>query len=90
MQCAFGATNVVHQKGNTNMSTDYGKELVAEIETIQSLDDICKNWHKWKPILAAAQSILGIFFPPGAAIIGAIIAIFDKVCPVLKIQASLK
>jgi hypothetical protein len=62
------------------MSTDYGKELAAEFESIRSIEDVCKNWAKIKPVLIAAQSILRVFFPAAADVIGRIISVLDGFC----------
>jgi hypothetical protein len=57
--------------------------MTAEVDamSIQSIDDLCKQWIKLKPLLSVAQSILSVLFPPAAAAIGIVITLFDKICP---------
>lgn len=64
------------------MGIDYGKQIVADLDldSINSIEDFCKKWPKIKPILATAQSILSVLFPPAAAVIGVIITVLDNVC----------
>jgi hypothetical protein len=63
------------------MKNDFTDELAVDLRGIQSMDDICKQWQKIKPLLIAAQSILKIFLPAAAEVLGAIIAFFDQTCP---------
>jgi hypothetical protein len=51
---------------------------------VQSSQDFCKDWQqKWRPIAVAAQGLLKIFFPPAAVVIGFLIDLADKACPMM-------
>lgn len=60
---------------------DYTKQLGLDFGSIESVEDLCKNWPAIRTLLQVAQLLLQIPCPPAAAAIGVIIALFDKVCP---------
>lgn len=60
---------------------DFSVEVVNELDQIQSTQEFCKNWTaKWRGMAVAAQSVLNIFFPAGAKILGYLITIADTYC----------
>jgi hypothetical protein len=66
------------------MTVDYSNEVAEELKsigTLESVQDVCKVWHKLKPILVTAQTILKLLYPPAATAIGLIISLFDGLCP---------
>ena len=63
---------------------DHAGKLAAELSTVQSSQDFCKDWQqKWRPIAVAAQGLLKIFFPPAATVLGFLIDLADKACPMM-------
>jgi hypothetical protein len=63
------------------MAKDYSAEYVRDLSAVASLQDFCKEWtSRWRGVAVAAQSILKIFFPIGAEVLGFLISIADSFC----------
>ena len=60
----------------------------VNLEGIKSINDLCAEYHKIRPILEAVKGILQLVYPQGAAAISAIEAILDQTCPTLNLAAS--
>lgn len=64
------------------MNTDHQKLFSAQLDEIKSTDDFCKEWtSKWRGLAVAAQSLLSVFLPAGAKVLGLLITLADGVCP---------
>ena len=65
----------------TAVNTDHSKALVAELNSVTSLEQFCQGWtSKWRGYAVAAQGILSVFFPPASTVIGYLISIADTFC----------
>jgi hypothetical protein len=67
------------------MEVNFADQYQAELDRVASTADFCKAWRdKWRGVAVAAQGILKIFVPPGAQVLGFLIAIADTACPTMK------
>lgn len=60
---------------------DFSTQTTDQLSQIKTIEDFCTNWKAtWRGIAIAAQSVLSIFFPPGAKVLGFLITIADTYC----------
>lgn len=63
------------------LTFDQALSLERELEAISSTSDFCSDWKsKWRSVALAAQSVLAIFYPLGAKVLGVLITITDNFC----------
>jgi hypothetical protein len=64
-----------------DLMQDFAKQMTTQLDGVASVKDFCKDWKTtWRGIAVAAQSVLTIFFPPGAKVLGFLIGIADTFC----------
>ena len=60
---------------------DYASEFEASLDSMRSIDDFCERWRGgWRQSAIAFQSVLRVFYPTGAKLLGILIAVADKFC----------